>query len=62
MMGLSVEFGSVITTPSEAELTARASRRFSAAAFCIGFELSPPLLVLPARARVGGALVPPVEV
>jgi len=43
MMGLSVEFGSV--TPSEAELTARASRRFSAAAV-FGFELSPPLLVL----------------
>jgi len=36
MMGLSVEFGSVITTPSEAELTARASRRFSAA--CIWFR------------------------
>jgi len=61
MMGLSVEFGSV-TTPSEAELTARASRRFSA--FCVfGFELSPPLLVLPALGlEVGGALVPPVEV
>jgi len=48
MMGLSVEFGSVITTPSEAELTARASRRFRRLLSVFGFELFL-LLVLPAR-------------